>query len=308
MTKITPEITMQGVKRRGVVCYIAATTSAISPAPRPLKLPPALLVTDFDSTVTLKDTLTSLVSLSAQPERFDEASRYYTARFTEVEELIAAGRLEDALSRSEEVENSAIDLVIRERMLFGISAATIKEASKATLLRPGAMDALRAAAASGVGVHVCSANWSPMWIHGALLELGDTISVHTNELEMDESGISTGGLRRAVVGPADKARCFARLRERSDAAHREGRACVFVGDALPDLTAMLDADVGILIGDNRLMRAALALLGGPAPLRELTHAVGQGGALHAGLYVASGWDDIARVLQLHRPAVASKGL
>jgi phosphoserine phosphatase len=285
---------------------MATTATAISPAPRPLKLPPALLVTDFDSTVTLKDTLTSLVSLSAQPERFDEASRYYTARFTEVEEFIAAGRLENALTRSEEVENSAIDLVIRERMLSGISAAAIREASKATLLRPGAMDALRAAAASGVGVHVCSANWSPAWISGALLELGDTISVHTNELEMDVHGLCTGGLSRAIVGPADKARCFARLREQSDAARTEGRACVFVGDALPDLTAMLDADVGILIGENHLMRAALAILSESAPLRELEHAVGPDGTLHAGLYVASSWDDIARILQLHRLAVASR--
>lgn len=287
-----------------MVCFIAATTTAISPPPRPLKLPPALLVTDFDSTVTLKDTLSALVALSAQPERFDEASRYYAAHFAEVEELIAAGRLEDALSRSEEVEHSSIDLVVRERMLFGITRASIQEASKSTLLRPGAVDALRAAASSGVGVHICSANWSAIWIHGALLDLGDAIGIHTNELEMDENGTSTGMLRRAVVGPADKARCFARLREQSAAARRDGRACVFVGDALPDLTAMLDADVGILIGENPLMRAALDIAGGP--LRELTRAAEQDGALHPGVYVATCWDDIARVLQLNSPVGVAK--
>ena len=298
---------------RRMIC-LAATASATASPPAPsaaaaaarggIKLPPALLVTDFDSTLTLNDTLSSLVSLSPAKSSFEKASAFYLSSFAEVERLVHAGRLEEALALSEHVEHAAIDLVVQHRMLAGIAAEEIVRASRETQLRPGALDALRAAAASGVGVHICSANWSPIWISGALVNCADALTgIHTNELEMDMSGKSTGILRRSVVGPADKARCFARLCAEHEMARREGRACVFVGDALPDLTAMLDADIGILIGDNQLMRSALAIIDGVAPLRELSSAVLQDGTLLPGLYFASSWHDIATVLLLERSAL-----
>jgi len=341
---------MLGVCFAATSTVLAAVTNGLPT--RMLKLPPALLVTDFDSTITVKDTLGSLVALASDPGRFAEASELYTARFAEVEALVEAGKVEEALSRAEEVENTSIDLVVEAGMLTGISRAAIAEASRPTPLRPGtasagrvlcptdvflvfqfllpgcsgracsapcatdvflvvrfllpgAADALRAAAASGVGVHICSANWSPDWIVGALFECGDALSgIHTNALEMDGLGVCTGGLKRSIVGPADKARCFARLRAESSAASRDGRACVFVGDALPDLTAMLDADIGILIGENALMRTALAAVDGAMPLRALSEAAAEDGSLRPGLYVASCWDDITQVLQLGSRPVA----
>lgn len=332
--------------------YFSFTLAA--PASRLLRLPPALLVTDFDSTVTLKDTLSSLVSLADTPSLFDKASSYYNTRYEEVQQLVEAGRVAEALVRLQEVESEAIDMVVNERILAGITTAAITKAAAKIPLRPGATAALRAAAAAGtclprarpptsspptpscsaplapswfkcvpapvsaclpdprppplnraalgpgVPVHVCSANWSRSWIATALLECGDAAvaGIHCNHLVMDASGRATGGLHRTMVGAADKARCLASLRKECADATSDGRPCVFVGDALPDLTAMREADIGIVIGDNGTFRKALAASDGSQPLRELSEAVTECGALRAGLYTASGWDAIAEVLQL----------
>ena len=166
----------------------------------------------------------------------------------------------------------------------------MRQAAAAVALQPGAACALRQAQAAGVELHVCSANWSARWIEEILAADSEAAavalrSIRSNELELDRDGASTGLLRREVVSAHDKARVQRELAADSGARCGWARATVFVGDALPDLTALCAADVGIVVGEDarglgRASRAMGVCFGGGS---------GHGPRPDAGRLLRTGW-------------------
>ena len=63
-------------------------------------------------------------------------------------------------------------------------------------------------------------------------------------------------LRRRVQSGADKAACLTKLLRQQTAGCSQSSAglAVFVGDSMSDLAPLLSADVGIVIGQNRILR------------------------------------------------------
>lgn len=61
---------------------------------------------------------------------------------------------------------------------------------------------------------------------------------------------------RRIESGADKAAVLERLLHKSAARQRQGMAglTVYVGDSMSDLAPLLAADVGIVIGQNKLLR------------------------------------------------------
>ena len=108
--------------------------------------------------------------------------------------------------------------------------------------RKGVKKCLSAVRNAGVTVAILSANWSETFIEGAVEGLCD--SVVTNRLLFDEDGYSTGEIQLRVVSAHDKWRHFR--------AHQSkiGKTA-YVGDSISDLRAIIEADVGILVGENQ---------------------------------------------------------
>lgn len=263
-------------------------------------LPPRLLVTDFDSTLTSRDSVSELVALSpiaaADPERVDDVVAAYLRDYAEVSRLLEAGDLEPALQRYTALEHASLDRVEAAEILRGVSSAAIARSAPAVELRDGAAEALDAAAAAGVEVHVCSANWSEHWIRCALGSAAEHLAgVCCNELELEQTGLSSGRLRREVVSADDKLLVFERL-ESGAAQCSAGRASCFVGDALGDFRAILAADVGIVIGERKELRRALRLAG-VETVPDLGAARSAGGVM-PGVYAARDWRQVKEVLRL----------
>lgn len=82
------------------------------------------------------------------------------------------------------------------------------------------------------------------------------MSVFSNDLVYDEHGVSTGEIEVKVSGSFGKHSRFlslaARARETvSVSPETSGKAMtIYVGDSVTDLLAMLDADVGIVVGTS----------------------------------------------------------
>lgn len=105
----------------------------------------------------------------------------------------------------------------------------------------------------GVQVGILSVNWSSTWIRGCLAqgvreEGGDStavdgIKVRCNELEVAD-GLTTGEWTgEKIVDSGDKARVVKEVTS-------QGGLVAYVGDSSTDLRAMVEADVGIVVGDK----------------------------------------------------------
>lgn len=79
--------------------------------------------------------------------------------------------------------------------------------------------------------------------------------VSSNDLVYDESGVSTGEIAMNVSGSFGKHQHFLTLaaaaREAVARSETSSRSLtIYVGDSVTDLLAMLDADVGIVVGNS----------------------------------------------------------
>ncbi|OAE32236.1 hypothetical protein AXG93_1089s1010 [Marchantia polymorpha subsp. ruderalis] len=174
------------------------------------------------------------------------------------------------------------------------------EAAVRVRLRANCSKVLQRLAQSGTPVHVVSANWSRDLIVGGLPKLpDDKLFIHSNDLVFDSAGRSLGIIDGKVVDAFDKeevlralrgsrdAKTFAASRGKSQPDSRprllpaphaatkemddEGKSVlVYVGDSHTDLLGLLDADLGIVIGESLLMRRIMALFG--IQLRPLAEA------------------------------------
>uniref|UniRef100_A0A7S4C1V5 Uncharacterized protein n=1 Tax=Chrysotila carterae TaxID=13221 RepID=A0A7S4C1V5_CHRCT len=292
------------------------------------QLPPRLLVCDFDSTITRHDSVSALLSHSpvcrSQRALVPRLVRLYLQDLEGVTAWLEAGDLEKALNLMGEVEHASLDRIEAANVLGGIQPATFKppitiphadnyqtnsdaeDPVGQVQLRAFATEALRAAAAVGVPVHVCSANWCKEWIR---VGLGDAaaavLSIDSNDIQMADGGnVSSGALVRKVVSPHDKLRSFQQLDESALAAQpgAAALASVYIGDALTDVLALQAADVGIVVGSSETLRRALAIAG--KQVEPLSRAAGKNsGCVSPGIYTSSNWFEIAELLGFYNAKV-----
>ena len=131
-----------------------------------------------------------------------------------------------------------------------------------------------------------------------------------NQLRDNEEEISNGNILRRCECAADKGRIFddILLSIAADALYNERGISVYIGDSLTDLPALISADVGIVMGNNQLIRHVIACSG--IPLRSLVtypidpgnvrfHSSSSGGEESEGmpkLYEANGWEQVGAFL------------
>jgi len=261
----------------------------------------ALLTIDFDETVTVRDTTPCLHELAAQrlpsPEADELRQRWrvgakayeenwravYREAFAHLTVSEGPFRALEAFTKAfSDVEREAIASVVAGGFLRGIPRAALREAGASAEKREGALETLAEAHQRGIALGVVSANWSRDLVRGGLGDLEALI--RSNDCVFDEREVSTGALHCEVVSAHDKLRHFRAL-----PSCRGQR--FFVGDSVTDLLALLEADVGILIGENPLPVAVCQRVG--VEVVPLTPDATPNGRR---LFRAASWEDIARFL------------
>ena len=228
------------------------------------KYPIDKLITDFDETISERDTISSLVHTAAdnrahEKEEFlaawQEMVQWFLTRYYRVCDAWQDHRhsLVDFLKSFEELETVSIQRVIAKGFLEGLTRQGLKAVGRNVTKKAGVDRVLSAMQADGVAVEILSANWSKTLIQGATEGLCDQII--TNSLQYDATGRSTGSIHLHVVSARDKLREF-RLRKKNPPTPDQigGGGVIrtlYIGDSLSDFLAILDADLGVLIGQNR---------------------------------------------------------
>ena len=231
------------------------------------KYPIDKLITDFDETISEGDTISTLVHTAAdtrkgEKEQFLAAWRemvqWYLTRYDRVCDAWLNHRhsIVDFLKAFEELETASIQRVMAKGFLAGLTEEGLRTAGRNVVKKSGVDRVLSGMRAGGVEVEILSANWSRALIQGAAEELCD--QVITNSLIYDAAGRSTGNIHLHVVSARDKLRKFRERKKnpptlQSSTQTQDGGVIrtVYVGDSISDFLAILDADLGVLIGRNR---------------------------------------------------------
>lgn len=284
----------------------------------------SLFCVDFDGTVTSQDT-TRLLGLAAalhRGEAWSADTAQLPAAWIDLERQYMSERdaffdaelsgscagsydsdgLVDFVTRLQQAEERAVERVIEARALAGLHRERLVDEVPGRLrclwdLRPQSVATISAACRSGACFAVISVGWSRELI-AAVLSAGDLpeamlpsgAMLRCNEVAFSPGGASaTGEITQHVGGGAAKRAALQALRvgEAGD-----GLVC-YVGDSVTDLLALLDADVGIVMGSSSsLLRVAQAF---GVELRPLVHARGtESIAKGLGiLYRTDSWAEIA---------------
>ncbi|BBN16705.1 thiamine phosphate phosphatase / amino-HMP aminohydrolase [Marchantia polymorpha subsp. ruderalis] len=186
--------------------------------------------------------------------------------------------LRKALVKLAKLEVLCNEDVVAARVLSGATKDEIRAEARKVLMRPNCVEVLQQLEQLGTPIHVVSANWSRDLILGGLPDLRrDQLFVHCNDLSFDAAGASEGTLDMTVVDAFDKEKTLRTLRRlpalmtsvsaRDDSdesparssARPVDRMLVYLGDSHTDLLGLLEADLGIVIGESPLLRRVLSL-------------------------------------------------
>lgn len=227
------------------------------------KYPIDKLITDFDETISERDTISTLVHTAAdnrahEKEEFlaawQEMVQWFLTRYHRVCDAWQSHRhsLVDYLKSFEELETVSIQQVMSKGFLEGLTRERLRTAGRNIVKKPSVNRVLSAMQADGVAVEILSANWSKALIEGATEGLCDQII--TNSLQYDVAGRSTGNIHLHVVSARDKLREFRSRKKNPPTPDQIGDGGVirtlYIGDSISDFLAILDADLGVLIGQN----------------------------------------------------------
>ena len=227
------------------------------------KYPINKLITDFDETISEQEAISTIVQTAAdnrgdKKEEFlaawREMAEWYWVRYRQLsdERLNHSHSITDCLKTFEELETAAIQRVIAKGFLAGITRDELRAAGRNVVKKPGVDEVLSAMRLDGVEVEILSANWSEVLIQGATEGLYDQII--TNSLTYDAAGRSTGDIHLHVVSAQDKLRKFRERKKNPPNPDEAGDGgtvrTLYIGDSISDFLAILDADLGVLIGQN----------------------------------------------------------
>eukprot|EP00873_Tetraselmis_striata_P012772 jgi/Tetstr1/433036/TSEL_022373.t1 len=206
------------------------------------------------------------------------------------------------LSRLSDFDRRMNEEAFAAGLLEGLHPAAVAGAAGQVELQPGAVGALRAAAAAGVDLHVLSVSWSGTLIRVALGLSEAQLGIHANTLDLRDDGLCSGATSREIQCADDKTAAFQQLLASEAAAlSEEGRLSVYLGDSATDLGALLEADVGIIVGTSSALQQIAAAAG--VRVRPLLEAALGSSALVSGspkqrgvLFRADSWSDIHALL------------
>lgn len=288
--------------------------------------PPSWLVVDFDGTCTERDTTALLPHLAEQHAPSAAGSPSKVAIFADFARQFAAGS-EELCARhglstpSTELDLTGLEQYLRAEESFGVSVthqvavsgclAGIRPEEVATTLscwaadrtacpcvaampdlRHGCLETLAAAKGRGSKIGVLSINWCPAVIHAAL-GVERPFQLWSNTVD------ATGRIAVAVAGASSKRQKVSELKHQ--AAEAGEGPVVYVGDASTDVLALLEADIGFLLGSSSSVRRVLRCFGvGLRPLRD-----GEGTAvvevanledIDGAIWEAQEWSDVCESL------------
>ena len=253
------------------------------------------LATDFDETITKKDTINPLVRLAiTQSGQLHNRLRdwlalsqwYQSHCSVDINSFFCNfSSLEDfAVHYHDTVEMVALRKVISQRFLIGLKKIQLRQLGQQTPKKPLAEQVLAKLRANSVRIEILSANWSTDLIIGAMEGLCDRVTANDLLFDNQKPATTTGEIQLKVTSAQHKQKRIKWMME------TYGKTA-YIGDSITDLLAICTADIGLLIGNNRMVRQALAHF--KIPLIEIKSGQHYLPNIHSGLVIClQSWSEV----------------
>lgn len=267
----------------------------------PLRKLPGVIVTDWDETITVDDTILLVAETAylAKPSYSPAFSHFtdvylkaygdYSRSFGERTTLEQEKRFQQGLGP---VEAASIDEITRLALFRGTTPAQYRSQASKVKLRGGFIDFMKKAKQQNVPVVILSVNWTRHIMDGVLEPHGfGGTRIFVNELEQDR-GVCTGRFdsRVSVRTGLDKLAVVEKLRE-------EHGLVVYVGDSSIDLFSLLAANVGVVMEDGSVRERMEQLGVSVLPLESFAELPDEATGKHDGGPVyTGGWNDVSTLL------------
>ncbi|KAK9240421.1 HAD-like domain-containing protein [Lipomyces kononenkoae] len=236
-----------------------------------------MLLMDWDETITSADTVHLVAeagyqahgtssSLSSGVPPWSEFTNAYMSDYVAYQASFGPRTtLRDELeflTRSADVEQASVSRIEKAGLFKSVTAKHLQMQAAKVEIRPGFFNVIRRCRTLGVMLGIMSVNWSQVFIRAALEQnFGpcDDVPVYCNEIEFDKDGTGTGVMSNGdyvLRTGADKAKLVRHLMARNS-----GKKVVYAGDSTGDLHPLLDADVGVVIGEKKSLRETCERVG-----------------------------------------------
>jgi thiamine phosphate phosphatase / amino-HMP aminohydrolase len=251
---------------------------------------PGFLGIDFDDTISVGDTISSLcrTGLKAQKRTgdtvYDNLLEQYLSKYQTfmLENLPENGShnteyrendLKLFLETYSKFEDSMLSPVESAGILKGISASDLTAAANEIMVKPSAIETIKFASRNypSIEPNILSVNWSGMFLRSimkhqwpenrAVIHANELQGLHNEAVVLDGvEAVSTGTIERSLTGPAQKGDLLRSLLSKR-AEQNRGKPSVYIGDSLGDLSALLGADVGVVVGSSSSLRKVCSSFG-----------------------------------------------
>lgn len=246
---------------------------------------PKLLCIDFDDTISVGDTISSLCKAGLKAQQKSEAIheelfQSYLAEYQKFmslnlpEKVVESGNfkrddIDKFLGKYSTFEDSMLTPVEQAGLLKGISPECLTKVAAEMPMKAGAIDTIEYAINScpSMETHILSVNWSRRFLQSMMTYNSPTsrVQIHANELiglheetsEDNLESISTGCIQRVMTGPQQKGEMLQSIIAKNENSHPN----VYIGDSLGDLSALLESDIGIIIGKSSSIRKVCSTYG-----------------------------------------------
>lgn len=171
------------------------------------------------------------------------------------------------LQSLDEVELESQKRIEKGGLFVGFDLVAMEERAKKVQLRPGWKEMMQKEKIRNLEHHIISVGWSARFIKAALQETTTPTSICANEVEVDPTtGRGIGRLTKSSDAGESEGRFGIRIaqhkvREMKRIMALRKDKTVFAGDSNTDLPCLLDADVGLILGESKSLRNTITRLG-----------------------------------------------
>ncbi|KAK9476601.1 HAD-like domain-containing protein [Lipomyces japonicus] len=264
---------------------------------------PQVLFVDWDETITEVDTmhLVAAAAYATKPDFKPEWNYFgneylkdynnYVQKFGKRNNLVDELRFLDGLT---EVELTSVRRVERSGLFKGITKnALLKQASNVKI-RPGWWDVVKNCKKLGILIVIVSVNWSQLLIQEVFNQHGfGDVPVYANEVHFDSDGLASGLLSKheyELRTGADKSRLIDHVLTKLGVKNE----VVYAGDSTSDLRPLLQARLGLIVGQKTSLREACARGGvNVVDIRKWDRRVSEGQKV---LYSVTEWSELNNAL------------
>ncbi|KAG2219323.1 hypothetical protein INT45_006856, partial [Circinella minor] len=164
----------------------------------------------------------------------------------------------DRIKKLRQAEEASLTRIHSHHVFQGLTRQMIFNQAKhlgPKLLKPNVLETLKSIKNKKDNLRIISINWSKDWIRGILNSCfldHEELSydqIYCNDFMYDKEGIATGEIQPNILTSFDKK--FIIDQEIKKESINNEKKIIYIGDSLGDLLPLVEADTGIVMGNNQ---------------------------------------------------------